>query len=322
MSGNNLLITGATGFIGRTLCERMRADGWHVRGSARYEELKTGFSDGVEFFRIDSVGPDSDWSAALEGTDAVVHLAARVHVMHDTALDPLAAFRLVNVAGTDRLARMAAKAGVKRFVFLSSIKVNGEGADSPYTEQDNARPLDPYGISKWEAETALWQVAAETGLEVVIIRPPLVYGPGVKANFLRMLQIVQQGIPLPFASINNRRSLIYLGNLVDAIVTCVNHPQAAGHTYLVSDGDDVSTPELLRRTGEAMGRPARLFPLPPVLMRFAGWIFGKAAAVERLLGSLAVDSSKIHSELGWTPPFAMEEGLKRTAEWFNHEKSL
>lgn len=322
MFDKNLLVTGATGFVGRALCERMRDDDWCLRGGVRYGQHSASLSDGVEWVSIESIGPHTDWTAALEGIDAVIHLSARVHVMNDTVSDPIAEFRSVNVAGTERLARMAAKSGVRRLVFLSSIKVNGEGAEKPYSEEDAPKPLDPYGVSKWEAENILWRVAAETGLEVVIIRPPLVYGPGVKANFLRMLQSVRQGVPLPFAGISNRRSLIYLGNLIDVIITCVRHPAAAGQTFLVSDGDDVSTPELFRRTGEALGQPARLFPFPPSLLLLAGRLCGKTAAVERLLGSLVVDSSKIRRELGWTPPFTMDEGLKATADWFKHEKSL
>ncbi|RNC68867.1 MAG: SDR family oxidoreductase [Desulfuromonadales bacterium] len=315
--GQRVLVTGANGFIGTALCRVLRENSRFVRGGVRSLHFG-GELVADDYVALPLSAADDSWSAILSGVDTVVHLAARVHVMADESSDP-AAYRLANVAGTEHLAREAARAGVSRFIFLSSVKVNGEGRDTPYTEADEPAPLDPYGNSKWEAETTLRQVAAEAGLEVVIIRPPLVYGPRVKANFLRLLQIVRQGMPLPFTGINNRRSLIYLGNLVDAIITCVSHPKAAGQTYLVSDGDDVSTPELVRRTGEALGRPARLFPFPPALMRLAGRLFGKAAAVERLLGSLAVDDSKIRRELGWKPPFTMKEGLKETAEWFNHE---
>lgn len=310
------LITGATGFVGRSLCEKMLNSGWLVRGTVRSGKYLTGIPTGVEIVQIQSIGPTTDWSLVLNGVGVVVHLAARVHVMNDTVADPLAAFREVNVVGTERLARMAAASGVKRFVFLSSVKVNGEGGNRPYTEQDISAPEDAYGVSKWEAEQALRKIAAETGLEVVIIRPPLVYGPGVKANFLRMLGVINRGILLPLASINNRRSLIYLENLVDAIITCINHPKAAGQTYQVSDGEDVSTPELIRRVAAALGRPARLFPFPPSLLRFAGKLFGKSDAVERLVGLLTIDNSKIRRELGWKPPYTMEQGLKETAEWF------
>jgi nucleoside-diphosphate-sugar epimerase len=294
----------------------MLANGWQLRGTVRVEEDAVFLPAGLEAIQILSISSDTDWSIVLIGVDVVVHLAARVHVMHDTAVDPLAEFRQVNVAGTERLARMASEAGVRRFIYLSSVKVNGEGNVIPYTEHDTPVPEDPYAISKWEAEEVLQKVSRETGLEVVILRPPLVYGPQVKANFLRMLEVVKRGIPLPLASINNRRSLIYLGNLVDAIITCINHHKAAGQTYLVSDGEEVSTPELIRQVAVALGKPARLFPFPPSFMKLAGSIIGKSDAVERLLGSLVVDSSKIRRELGWMPPYTMEEGLEETAEWF------
>lgn len=239
--------------------------------------------------------------------------------MNDTATDPLSAFRQINVAGTERLARMAAINGVKRFVYVSSIKVNGEGCEKPFTEHDIPAPDDPYGVSKWEAEQTLHKVADDTGLEVVILRPPLVYGLEVKANFLSLLKLFDRAIPMPLSSINNLRSLICVENLVDAIITCITHPKAVGQTYLVSDGKDVSTPELIRRAAAALGRPARLFPFPPSLMRFVGKLFGKSDAVERLIGSLTIDSSKIRRELGWKPPYTMEQGLKETAEWFKEK---
>jgi nucleoside-diphosphate-sugar epimerase len=265
------------------------------------------------------LGTDTVWEGALAGVDTVIHLAARVHIMDDTAADPLTQFRKVNVEGTARLAREAAKAGVRRLVFISSIKVNGEETGTPYTPDSPPNPADPYGISKWEAEQALLTIGAETGLEVVIVRPTLVYGPGVKANFLNMIKVVHRGIPLPFASISNKRSLIYVGNLVDALAVCATHPSAAGRTYLVSDGEDVSTPDLIRMTAAALGVPARLFPFPLSLMRLVGKITGKTAAVNRLTGSLTVDSSRIRSELGWKPPFTMREGLRETAKWFKKQ---
>jgi nucleoside-diphosphate-sugar epimerase len=311
-----VLVTGANGFIGRALCERMIAEEWQVRGAVRSPaSLLTGFEPAV----VGAIGLDTDWSNALTGINTVVHLASRVHVMNDTTDDPIAEFCRVNVAGTERLARIAAKTGVRRFVYLSSVKVNGEGGPVSYTERDTPAPQDPYGISKWEAEQVLHKIAAESGLEVVIIRPPLVYGPEVKANFLRMIEVVNRDIPLPLASISNRRSLIYLGNLIDAIVACTAHPKAAGQMYLVSDGEDVSTPELIRSVAAALGKPARLFPFPPALMRLAGRLTGKSEAVERLLGSLTIDSTKIRRELNWKPPYTMNQGLKETAKWYLHK---
>ncbi len=312
----NILVTGATGFIGRPLCAKLLADGARVRAAAWREESVVSLHEGVEIVPIDSIGPDTDWALALARIDTVIHLAARVHVMADHAEDPLAAYRSVNVAGTERLARMAAASGVKRLVFMSSVKVNGEETVKRYTEQDLPAPMDPYGVSKFEAEESLKRVANETGLEVVIIRPPLVYGPGVKANFYRLMGIVASGVPLPFGSIKNARSLVYLGNLIDSIVLCAKHPLAAGQTFLVSDGEDVSTPELIRMIATALGHPARLFPFPAGLMRMAGRLTGRTSAVDRLLGSLAVDNSKIRKQLGWKPPFNMAEGLKATGEWY------
>ncbi len=310
------LVTGATGFVGRFLCPRLLEDGFSVRAAVRSVGAAASLVAGVEPKSIGSIGPETDWFHAVKGIDTVIHLAARVHLMSDPSSDPLADFRRVNVQGTENLARQAAQAGVKRLVFISSIKVNGEENTAAYTPDSPAKPTDPYGISKWEAEQALRKIGQETGMEVVVVRPTLVYGPGVKANFLAMMNMIMKGIPPPLASINNKRSLIYVGNLVDALVTCVLHPDAAGKTYLVSDGEDVSTPDLIRRTAKALGVPARLFPVPASVMRFAGAITGKRAAVKRLLGSLTVDCSRIRNELGWQPPFTMEEGLRETAEWF------
>jgi len=315
----NCLVTGATGFVGHFLCERLLADGQQVRGTLLESEVPASLVAGVEAVIVQPLGSDTAWGDALAGIETVIHLAARVHIMADPLTDPLAEFRRVNVEGTAKLAYAAANAGVKRFVFISSIKVNGEESSTPYTQDSLPNPIDPYGLSKWEAELALRKVAAETGLEVVVVRPTLVYGPGVKANFLNMMKMIQRGTPLPFAAITNQRSLIYVGNLVDALATCANHPAAAGQTYLVSDGEDVSTPELIRRTANSLGVLPRLLPFPPFLMRVAGKLSGKAATVNRLLGSLTVNNSKIRLELGWTPPFTMTEGLRVTAEWFKHK---
>jgi len=249
---------------------------------------------------------------ALAGCHAVVHLAARVHMMRDGVLDPLVLYREINTEATLNLARQAADAGVKRFVFISSIKVNGEGGDAAYREIDAPVPADAYAISKWEAELGLQRIARETGLEVVILRPPLVYGPGVKANFLRLMQWAQKGWPLPLGAIRNRRSLLYLGNFVDAIRLCVEHPAAAGKTFLLDDGEAVSTPDLIRAVAHAMGRSARLLAVPVKVVELAGALSGKHAAVARLTGSLWVDSSLIRSRLNWAPPYSMEAGLAAT----------
>jgi len=301
-----ILVTGATGFVGRILCDQLSTSGHLVVSAVRRE---SGLLNEVV---VGDLGPATDWWQALAGCDAVVHLAARVHMMREDAVDPMALFRAINAEATLNLARQAAQAGVKRFVFVSTIKVSGEGRDEPYRETDVPAPEDAYAISKWEAEQGLRRIAQETGLEVVILRPPLVYGPGVKANFLRLMQMVARGWPLPLGAIRNRRSVLYLGNFVDAIRACVEHPAAAGQTFLLDDGEAVSTPDLIRALATAMGRPARLVPVPVGVLQLAGALMGKRAAVARLTGSLFVDSSAIRSRLGWTPPFSMEAGLAAT----------
>jgi nucleoside-diphosphate-sugar epimerase len=298
-----VVVTGASGFVGRTLCPMLAASGHEVNAITRH--------------MVPEIGPDTDWSAALAGAGAVVHLAARVHVTDDPADDPLAAHRHVNTLGTRRLAEAAVAAGVRRMVFASTIKVNGENTEAePFRATDAAAPRDPYGISKWEAEQALFRVAGESAMEAVVLRPPLVYGPGVGGNFLSLLRVCAKAPPLPLAMVANRRSLIHVGNLADAILRCLDHPEAAGRTFLVSDGETVSTPELVRRVAAALGRPARLFPVPPQLLRLAGRLTGKSSIIERLLDSLAVDDGEIRRRLDWKPPFSMSRGLQETAAWF------
>jgi len=308
----NVLVTGASGFVGRALCEVLLRHGQSVRGTLRQPDGKLALVVGVEPIVVGTINAATDWKAALAGCDVVVHLAARVHVMDDKSSDPLADFREVNTEGTLNLARQAAQAGVKRFVFISTIKVNGEGRDTPYRETDAPVPEDAYAISKWEAEQGLQLVAQESGMEIVILRPPLVYGPGVKANFLRLMRSVARGWPLPLGSIRNRRSVLYLGNFVDAIRVCVVHPAAAGQTFLLDDGEAVSTPELIRAVAQAMGRPARLLAVPVRVLELAGALLGKRTAVARLTGSLFVDGSFIRSRLGWMPSYSMDEGLAAT----------
>ena len=312
-----VLVTGANGFVGTALCRSLAAEGRVVRRALRRRSGGPHSASFPGIVTVGDIGPETEWSVALEGVHVVIHLAARVHVMDDSSEDPLGAYRHVNVAGTENLARQAAACGVRRLVFISTVKVHGEERDVSYSEENDLSPKDPYGVSKLEAETVLHRVAEETGLEVVIIRPPLVYGPGVKANFLRLLGVVVRGIPLPFASINSRRSMVYLGNLVEAISICATHPKAAGQVFLVSDCDDVSTAELIRRIAIALGREPRLMHFPPNLIRLAGRLLGKTNAVVRLLGSLTIDSSKIKRELGWQPPYTMIEGITKTAEWYN-----
>jgi nucleoside-diphosphate-sugar epimerase len=300
------LVTGATGFIGRLLCAHLLDENWGVRGTIQVSKDQTTLIPGVEPAVIEPIDSGTQWRNALAGIDTIIHLAARVHIMNHISSDPLIEFRRVNTEGTKRLANEAVRTGVKRMVFVSSIKVNGEEASEPYNQNSPPNPSGPYSIS----------------LEVVVVRPTLVYGPGVKANFLHMMKIIQRGIPLPLASITNKRSLIYSGNFVNALTICAVHPAAAGKTYLVSDGEDVSTPDLIRRVANALGKPARLVRMSPKLLRLAGILTGRSAEVSRITGSLTVDSSNIRRELDWKQPFTMEEGLHETADWFKKNLSI
>jgi UDP-glucose 4-epimerase len=294
----NVVVTGATGFVGHRLMEVL--------------------GDKATALSLRSDLPS--WSVALQGAHCVVHLAARVHIMNDAEGDPLSEYRLVNVEKTLSLARQAFEAGVKRFIFISSVKVNGEQTlpGRPFRSDDVPAPLDAYGISKMEAEAGLRQFALETGIEVVIVRPPLVYGPGVKANFAAMVRWLQRGVPLPLGQIHNYRSLVALDNLVDLIVTCIHHPSAANQTFMVSDGDDVSTTELLIRMGDALGRPARLVGLPPAALEWVALRLGKAEMAQRLFSSLQVDMRPTQQLLGWAPPVSMKHVLRQVAQSVQH----
>ena len=306
-----VLVTGASGFLGRALCSNLSKSGCAVRPAGRM--LAAGNSAEVA---VGDIGPDTDWTAALANVHCVIHCAARVHVMNVLAFDPLEAFRKVNTAGTLNLARQASAAGVKRFVFVSTVKVNGEVTITgrPFRADDVPMPLDPYGISKLEAEKGLRELEAQTGIEVVIVRPPLIYGPNVGANFAHMMRWVARGVPLPLGAVHNARSLVNLDNLVDLLITCLKHPAAAGQTFLVSDGEDVSTSELLRRTAQAMGRKAFLVSIPAFLLERGALLLGIRSVAERLCGTLQVDIEKTRYVLGWNPPFTMAQGLKKVVE--------
>ena len=307
-----VLITGANGFVGRALCSHLADAGIAVRAAVR-----AGAPDVVDAVVVGEIGAATDWSPALEGVTHVVHLAGRAHVLRETAQDAEAAFRAVNLEGTRRLAEEAAARGVRRLVFVSSVKACAESTSGPpLTEQSTPHPEDAYGRSKLDAEQALLRIAGSTNLEVAILRPPLVYGPGVQANFLRLMQLVDRGVPLPLGSVRNRRSLVYRGNLASAIECCLTHPAAAGETFFVSDGEDVSTPELIRRLAVAIERPTRLWPMPVWLLRSAARLAGMNSQVGRLVGSLVVDGSKIRTVLGWNPPFNLDQGLRDTAKWY------
>jgi UDP-glucose 4-epimerase len=303
-----ILVTGATGFVGQALCAELVRRGTGHRPVSR--QARPGF------VAIGSMDDATDWSSPLTGVETVVHLAARVHIMQETVADPLAAFRAVNVAATLNLARQAVEAGVKRFVFLSSIKVNGEATapGRPFTAADTPRPEDAYGRSKWEAEQALQALGRDSGMEIVVIRPPLVYGPGVKANFASLMRWAARPFPWPFGLVDNRRSLVFLGNLVDFILLCADHPGAAGRTFLVGDGEDLSTGGLVRRLARLAGREAILLPVPPRLLCILAGLLGRGAAARRLLGSLQVDLEATREATGWTPPYSVDEGLRLTVE--------
>ncbi len=309
-----VLVTGANGFVGKTLCHLLENQGWEVVKASR-QPLEG-------FVTIGEIGPATDWSPALQDVEAVIHLAARVHVMNDMVADPLEAFRQVNTHGTKHLAQSAAEAGVKKFIFVSSIKVNGEATGAmPFDETMAANPQDPYGQSKWEAELALWEVGEQTALQGVVIRPPLVYGPGVKGNFETLLKISNKGMPLPLAGVKNARSLIYVGNLAHGIYSALENEAANGETFLISDGEDLSTADLITRSATALGRADRLFPFPLSLLKLAGLMLGKSAIIDRLTGTLQVNSDKIHQLLNWLPPYSVEKGLKDTADWFITHKN-
>ena len=309
---SNLLITGANGFIGRALISKLVLEvNYFVRASIRKKIIQ--FPSQIEVLENMDASSNTNWTDALRDIDVVVHLFARVHVMDDKVADPLLEFRKINVNATIALAKAAAKLGIKRFVFLSSVKVNGESTfHKPFSEFDLPHPQDTYAISKWEAEEALRKISKDTGMEVVIIRSPLVYGPNVKANFLKMMQYIKRGIPLPLGAIQNKRSLIGIDNLVDFIVTTISHPKAAHQTFLISDDEDISTTDLLRRIGKHIGKPARLIPLNPKILFFLFNILGRQDFGDRLLGSLEVDITKAKKLLAWSPPKTLDEGLRAT----------
>jgi nucleoside-diphosphate-sugar epimerase len=305
----NVLLTGATGFLGQHICSTLYLE-QQILLTTVYRSVKP--SNSENSFMVSSLDSDTSWEEALKGQDVVIHAAARAHIMSDASLDPLTEYRRVNVDGSLNIARQAAESGVKRFIYISSIKVNGESTQpgKPHRFDDPPFPEDPYGVSKAEAESGLLKISAETGMEIVIIRPPLVYGKDVKGNFASLLKLTLKRLPLPLGCINNQRSMVYVQNLVDLIVTCIDHPKAANKVFLVSDDEDLSTSDLLQRLGQAANRPARLINVPASFLKFCARLLGKEPSVERLTGSLQVDISHTKATLDWKPPYTVDEGLK------------
>ena len=309
------VITGATGLIGTALCKTL--EGQKIVRALRKPVIDQRPDDQV----VGNIDGDTDWSLALRDARCVIHLAARTHALDEAGADSLAAYRQINVEGTRNLAEQSVKAGVKRFVFLSSIKVNGEtSGQRAFTEEDRPAPEDDYGKTKRDAEDLLREIEKHSGMEVVILRPSLVYGPGVKGNFLSLLDLIKSGAPLPLASISNHRSLTHVSNLVDAIVSCMDAAAAAGQTFVVSDGGSLSTPELCRKLAEGMNMPARLFPFPVVLLKLGSRMLGKSGAASKLTGTLIVDASKLRTALGWRPRIPLDQGLIETARWYHQAR--
>lgn len=308
-----VLITGASGFVGRALWGSLVQRAREFRPAVRVGSESIG---GAIPCVIGDIGAHTDWSPVLDGASHVVHLASRVHVMNESNDNDAALYHETNTFGTLRIAQQAADAGVRRFVFLSSVKVNGEEREEAYSEDDRPAPIGPYAISKRDAELGLWEIAERSGMEVVVIRPPLVYGPGVKANFLSMMRWLHRGVPLPFGAINNRRSLVAIGNLVDFIVKCIDHPAAANETFMVCDGEDLSTTELLVRLAAALEVKARLINVPVPLLKLGATMLGRGEILRRLCGSLCVDASKANRLLSWSPPLNVDDGLKAAADHF------
>jgi len=309
-----ILVTGATGFVGQALVPHLLQQGHDV--IATYRSHKGDAA--CDWLHIPDIGPKTDWSGKLEGVDQIIHLAARVHMMNETSDNPLDIYRDANRYATTRLAEEAAKQGVKRFVFLSSIKVNGEATEPthPFEAAVPNPPQDPYGLSKWEAEQDLKDIAQKSDMEVCTLRPPLVYGPGVKANFLSLIKLADKGLPVPFGSLHNLRSLVYVGNLVDALSVCAHHKDAANKTYLVSDQQDLSVAQMFGLMAKSLGRPARMIPVPVFLLQALGVISGKRAAIDRLSQFLQLDSRPLSDDLGWKPPYSAESGFQKTIDWY------
>lgn len=313
-----ILVTGANGFVGKAVCADLAARGHWVTAAVRSTSPSTSINPGskIEAVSVGNIDGSTDWQAALSGCSSVIHLAARAHILNDKIADPLAAFRETNVAGAVQLARSAARVGIKRFVFVSSVGVNGNLNTRPFTESDTPAPVEAYAVSKFEAEQALRGIASCSEMELVIVRPPLVYGPECPGNFLRLLKLLSSGIPLPFGAIDNKRSFISVWNLADFLAACLISKQAAGEVFLISDMEDVTLPDLLHGLAQGMGRKAPLISINPALLGALARLAGKGGLFEKLCGNLTVDSSHAHTTLAWKPPVPLVEGLSRTGAWY------
>lgn len=322
---NKILVTGASGFIGSNLCKTLSEYGISARGSVRNLNLISANTN-IEYVSIGNINLNTNWKNILIDVDCIIHCAARVHVMKEKKADLLEMYRSVNVDGTKQLAEQAAKAGVKRIIFLSSIKVNGECTDDLHRDinlsnykkifayNDIPNPIDSYALSKFQAEKMLGEISSRTGLEVVVVRLPLVYGNGAKGNLARLIKLVKLGIPLPLGMIDNQRSMIGIDNLVDLLIRCIDHPEASGKTFLASDGEDLSTPELIKLIASSMGKKTNLFPFPISMLKFLGSVFGKREEINRLVGSLRIDNSYTKKILNWTPTVSVEEGIRKMVQ--------
>lgn len=316
-----VLVTGATGFVGGHLLPCLAEHPYQLRIALRNSSPQLSLPPDADLIQVGDIHALTHWQEVLGGVDIVIHLASRAHILKETAADPMAAFKRVNIEGTRALVQQSIQAGVQQFIFISSIGAMATLSDTCLTEESPCHPDSPYGRSKWQAEQDLIALAQPTAMRWTILRPTLVYGPRNPGNMERLIKLVNQGFPLPFGLIKNRRSLVYVGNLVDAILTSLENPKAFNQTFLISDGLMISTAELIRAIAQALHRPARLLPIPPILIQLLGILTGKTDAVDRLLGSLAVDSDKIFQTLDWTPPYSMEQGLLNTAEWYVHTAS-
>ena len=315
-----LFITGINGFIGQALTARLSETSHIISGSVRPGSSYDGFP--MKDITHKKLLIDEDWTQSLNGLDVVIHTAARAHIINEVVSNPLKEFQKINVASTLNLAQQAADAGVARFIFISSIGVNGNCNTVPFVELDEPMPKEPYAISKYQAEKGLLDISRNTGMEITIIRPPLVYGPGVKANFKSMIQWMNKGVPLPLGAINNKRSFVALDNLVDFIILCTEHHQAANEIFLISDGEQVSTTELLKKVAKALGKKSLLVPVPIKIMILVAKLIGQSVMSDRLFESLQIDSSKARTLLGWKPVISMDEQLKKTVDAYLNEKII